>query len=237
MVAELLCTTMVMQRPSRMPRSGDSFTRVIHSRKTACPASGCSARPKMSMPSKSSPKENTASPTACQRPAGREVEEEAQKQHRVHQRLDIEGDELCRHGGADVDAVDDGHRPGQFQQPGADKADDHHRRRRAALEHCRHGQPGEDTQQRRGRQPGQQPFHGVTRRPLQGAAHPVHPVEEHRQPAEQRKEHLHPRSIRTPLVRQCMRVDGRYDRKASSLCDLSVSLSLDSSLPREVAAR
>ena len=67
MVAELLCTTMVMQRPSRMPRSADSFTRVIQSRKTACPASGCKARPKMSMPSKSSPKENTASPTACQR--------------------------------------------------------------------------------------------------------------------------------------------------------------------------
>ena len=67
MVAELLCTTMVMERPSRMPRSGDSFTRVIQSRKTACPASGCKARPRMSMPSKSSPKENTASPTACQR--------------------------------------------------------------------------------------------------------------------------------------------------------------------------
>ena len=48
----------------RMPRSGDSFTRVIQSRKTARPASGCKARPRMSMPSKSSPKENTASPTA-----------------------------------------------------------------------------------------------------------------------------------------------------------------------------
>ena len=91
-----------------------------------------------------------------------------------------------------VDAVDDSHRPGQFQQPGADEADDHYCGCRAALEHCRHGQPCEDAQQRRGRQPGQQPLHGVARRPLQGAAHPVHPVEEHRQPAEQRKEHLHP---------------------------------------------
>ena len=67
MVAELLCTTIVMPSPSRMPSSGDAFTRVIHPRKTSCPARGCKARPRMPMPSKSSPKENTASPTACQR--------------------------------------------------------------------------------------------------------------------------------------------------------------------------
>ena len=180
-----------MERPSRMPRSGDSFTRVIQSRKTACPASGCKARPRMSMPSKSSPKENTASPTACQRACGPRSRGEA-RNSTGYTSLDIEGDELCRHGGADVDAVDDGHRPGQFQQPGADEADDHYCGRRAALEHRRHGQPGEDPQQRRGRQPGQQPLHGVARRPLQGTAHPVHPVEEHRQPAEQREKHLRP---------------------------------------------
>ena len=122
----------------------------------------------------------------------REVDDEARKQHRIHQLLGVEGDELGRHGRADVDAVDDGHSPGQLQQSGADEANDHDRRRRAALEHRRHGQPGKHPQQRCGRQPGQQPLHGVACRPLQGTAHPVHPVEEHRQPAEQREKHLHP---------------------------------------------
>ena len=91
--------------------------------------------------------------------------------------VDLEGDDLGRHGCADVRPHDDADGLLQGHQPGVDEADGHHGRSAAALDEDRDENPHEDAAERRLRQRPDQVAHTVPRYELQGLAHQLDSVE------------------------------------------------------------
>ena len=91
--------------------------------------------------------------------------------------VDLEGDDLGRHGCADVRPHDDADGLLQGHQPGIDEADGHHGRSAAALDEDRDENPHEDAAERRLRQRPDQVAHTVPRYELQGLAHQLDSVE------------------------------------------------------------